>query len=155
MLFTALDHVYLPCRISGSLMAPSLNPGTSSTTEDIVLVQKYNVKWPKSLRRGDVVMFRSPQDPEKLVTKRIIGVQGDLILPRSPDYPKRQALVPRNHFWVEGDNGFHSIDSNVFGPISQGLVVGKVRMVLWPPLRFGSDITSGGRDGSAREIRLL
>ncbi|GEQ68753.1 hypothetical protein JCM33374_g2421 [Metschnikowia sp. JCM 33374] len=136
-------------------MSPTFNPGTESTSKDVVLMRKYNLKWPTSLSRGDVVMFRSPEDPEKLVAKRVIGLQGDVILPRSDQYPKKHALIPRNHLWVEGDNAFHSVDSNKFGPISQGLVVGKVMGVIWPLSRIGTDISHGGRDGTSREIKSL
>lgn len=113
--------------------------------KDVVLVQKFDVKKPNYLKKGDVVMFRSPSDPERLLTKRVIGIQGDTIEPRDPNYPKKTALIPRNHLWVEGDNSFHSIDSNSFGPVSQALVVGKVTTIIWPLLRFGSDISKGGR----------
>lgn len=145
VLIAALEHVYLPCRVYGSSMAPALNPGTETTTNDVVLMQKYNVKKPNALHKGDVIMFRSPLEPERLLTKRVIGTQGDLIVPRNPNYPKDVALIPRNHLWVEGDNLFHSIDSNNFGPISQALVVGKVTGVVWPLLRFGIDISGGQR----------
>lgn len=143
--FTALEHVYQPCQVSGSSMAPTFNPGTRTTAKDVVLVQKFNVRKPNLLQKGDIVMFRSPTHPEKILTKRVIGVQGDLVKPRDPNYPKETALIPRNHLWVEGDNAFHSIDSNNFGPISQALVVGKVAAIIWPLLRIGLDITSGGR----------
>lgn len=144
--YAALEHIYSPCQISGSSMAPAFNPGTETTTKDVVLVQKFNVKKPDSLKKGDVIMFRSPTHPERLLTKRVLGIQGDMILPRDPNYPKKTPIVPRNHLWVEGDNSFHSIDSNNFGPISQALVVGKVAAVIWPLLRFGIDISKGGRD---------
>lgn len=85
-------------------------------------------------------MFRSPENPEKLLTKRVVGIQGDIIRPKSPPYPKSEVKIPRNHFWVEGDNSFHSIDSNKFGPVSQGLVIGKVVTIIWPPSRFGSEL---------------
>lgn len=146
VLFTVLDHVYQPCHISGASMLPAFNPGTETTAHDVVLVQKFNLKWPTSLDRGDVVMFRSPTDPEKLLTKRVVAVQGDVVIPRSTSYPRSEAVVPRNHLWVEGDNAFHSIDSNNFGPISQALVVGKVVSILWPLLRLGADFLKGGRD---------
>lgn len=155
VLYTALDHIYLPCQVSGFSMAPTFNPGTESSAKDVVLVQKFNLKWPGSLAVGDVVMFRSPNDPEKLVTKRVIGLQGDLILPREKTYPRSLVLIPRNHLWVEGDNAFHSIDSNNFGPISQGLVVGKVATIIWPLLRIGSDILTGGRDGRTKPVEVL
>lgn len=155
VLFVALDHVYQPCHIAGLSMAPTFNPATDTTARDIVLVQKFNLKRPDSLGRGDVVMFRSPTDPEKLVTKRVVGLQGDVVIPRSALYPKAQALIPRNHLWVEGDNAFHSVDLNSFGPISQALVVGKVVSILWPLLRFGLDILKGGRDARRKVVNEL
>ncbi|KAI5956203.1 hypothetical protein KGF54_000678 [Candida jiufengensis] len=119
-------------------MSPTFNPGIKSKSKDIVLVQKYNIKTKNHIKRGDIIMFRSPLDPEKLLTKRVIGVNNDIIFPKST-YPKSEVKIPRNHYWVEGDN-VHSIDSNEFGPISKGLVVGKVILVLWPLNRFGHDI---------------
>lgn len=121
-------------------MTPTFNPGTTTTSKDIVLVQKYNIKTKESnISRGDIIMFRLPLDPEKLLTKRVVGINGDVILPTS-NYPKLEVKIPRNHYWVEGDNRVHSIDSNEFGPISKGLVVGKVVMILWPLSRFGQSL---------------
>lgn len=151
VLYSFTNHVYQPCKITGLSMAPTFNPGTESTANDVALVQKFKVKSPTSLLRGDVVMFRSPNDPEKLLTKRVVGLQGDVIQTQTP-YPRAQAVIPRNHLWVEGDNAFHSIDSNNFGPISQSLVVGKVVSVIWPPSRFGADIASGGREARKKII---
>lgn len=78
-------------------------------------------------------------DPSKTYCKRIKGIQYDSILTRYP-YPREVVHIPRNHVWVEGDNAFHSIDSNNFGPISNGLVVGKAVKVIWPPSRWGTDL---------------
>lgn len=146
VVYTFTSHVYLPCQITGMSMAPTFNPGTLSLDKDIVVIQRYALKKPNCLQRGDVVMFRSPLNPEKLLTKRVVGLQGDVIMAKSPPYPRDQARIPRNHLWLEGDNAFHSVDSNTFGPVSQGLVVGKVVAVIWPPSRFGTDISQGGRD---------
>lgn len=140
VLYSFTNHVYQPYQVTGSSMSPTFNPRTSNMSNDIVLVQKFNVKSPNSLLKGDIIMFRSPKDPEKLLTKRIVGTQGDVIRPKSPPYPKSEVKIPRNHLWVEGDNSFHSIDSNNFGPISQGLVVGKVISVIWPLNRLGTDL---------------
>ena len=35
-----------------------------------------------------------------------------------PTYPERNVIVPQNHVWVEGDEAFHSRDSNSYGPVS-------------------------------------
>lgn len=126
-------------------MAPTFNPATSSLSKDVVLLQKFGVRRPGALSRGDIVMFHSPTDPERLLTKRVVGVLGDTVYPRDPAYPRKQALVPRNHLWVEGDNQFHLVDLNSFGPISQALVVGKVVTILWPLSRLASSL-EGGRD---------
>ncbi|KAK6197461.1 peptidase S24/S26A/S26B/S26C [Scheffersomyces amazonensis] len=149
VLYSFTNHVYQPYQISGSSMTPTFNPGTSTTSKDIVLVQKYNLKSANSLHRGDIVMFRSPSNPEKILTKRIIATQGEVVRTKSPPYPKQQVTVPRNHVWVEGDNSFHSIDSNNFGPVSQGLVVGKVVFVIWPLSRFGYDGSSSSTNTSS------
>lgn len=143
VIYTFANHGYQPCQISGFSMSPTFNPGKD---KDIVVVQKFGLKRPDSFRRGDIVMFKSPSDPHKLLTKRVVGLQGETVIPRSPPYPRPQATIPRNHLWVEGDNTAHSIDSNDFGPISQALVVGKVVTVVWPPSRYGTDISEGGRD---------
>lgn len=143
VLYTFTNHGFQPCQISGFSMSPTFNPGKDN---DIVMVQKFGLKKPDSFKRGDIVMFKSPNDPHKLLTKRVVGLQGETVLPRSPPYPRSQATIPRNHLWVEGDNTTHSIDSNEFGPISQALVIGKVITIVWPPSRYGTDITKGGRD---------
>ena len=39
-------------------------------------------------------MFRSPENPEKLLTKRVVGIQGDIIRPKSPPYPKSEVKIP-------------------------------------------------------------
>lgn len=140
VVYTFTNHVYLPFQIRGASMSPTFNPNTTTLARDVVIVQKFNVKKPGTLARGDIVVFHSPLDPERLVTKRIVGIQGEAITTKSPPYPRPHANVPRNHLWVEGDNLFHSIDSNTFGPISQALVVGKVISVVWPLSRLGADL---------------
>lgn len=154
VVYSFTNHVYQPYQITGFSMTPAFNPGTETTTKDVVLVKKFLLREPTSFQRGDIVMFRSPTDPEKILTKRIVGLQGEQIASKSPPYPKPNVTVPRNHLWVEGDNTFHSIDSNTFGPLSQGLVVGKVVSVIWPLSRFGTDISKGGRDARNHDPQL-
>ena len=59
---------------------------------------------------------RSPMDPKYWVIKRIIATPGDIVETR-PSYPERNVIVPKNHYWVEGDEAFHSKDSNTYGPV--------------------------------------
>ena len=77
-------------------------------------------------------MYRSPQDPSRLVIKRIVGLEGDLIPtttqpPSSSSFPPSTTTtttattpppprIPPGHVWVQGDDPPHSLDSHVYGP---------------------------------------
>lgn len=148
VLYMFNEHVVFVSKIYGSSMSPTLNP--IQRQNDYVLLWKWNLR--KDLQVGDVVLVRSPIDPKKIYAKRVKGLQGDEIVTRYP-YPKQQVTVPRNHMWCEGDN-VHSIDSNNFGPVSTGLLVGKATWILYPFNRFGS-IPDGGRECRLDRLRLL
>lgn len=122
--------------VSGRSMQPSLNPDESLGRRDLLVVQKYGLRAPDSFCKGDVVVLHSPLEPGKVVVKRVVALAGDVARPRA-EYPKREVKIPVNHLWVEGDS-IHSVDSNTFGPVSMGLIVGKARFVAWPPSRWGA-----------------
>lgn len=94
----------------------------------------------KNLKRGMVVAFWSPHNPELLAVKRIVAVEGDRVKTRGR-YPFVYEDVPVGHVWVEGDNsekmGEESYDSNFYGPVSKSLIVGRVVGVVWPLGRRG------------------
>lgn len=135
------EHVCYFGKIEGSSMRPTLNP--TSKLQDWVLLWKWGVRDYGGLKVNDVILFRSPTNPEKVLCKRVKGVQGDTVLTRYP-YPREQCHIPRNHLWVEGDN-LHSIDSNTFGPISTGLVIGTATRIIFPFSRW-MEIPNGGRE---------
>jgi signal peptidase I len=95
--------------------------------------------WSTSSRRliPTIKLFRSPLDPERQAIKRIIGLEGDVIRTRHP-YPQKIIVVPKGQIWVEGDEAFHSLDSNTFGPIPIALVTAKVTHTLFPLRRVGT-----------------
>ena len=129
----------IPAR--GQSMTPSLNGdhvADEPNNDDWVLVDvRSSVK--ATLRRGMVVVYRSPHNPDRWGVKRVIALEGDKVTPKH-GYPggDEPLIVPWGHVWVEGDaeDRDKSLDSNWFGPISRNLLVGRVTWVLWPWKHF-------------------
>ncbi|MDJ0783932.1 MAG: signal peptidase I [Desulfosarcinaceae bacterium] len=145
---------------------------------DHILVNKfiYGVKVPlagntlipvKRPKRGDIVVFKYPDDPSKDYIKRVIGVGGDTIEVRAKNLfvngkPARyeQAIhldprtlpaaaaprdffgpirVPEDSLFVMGDNRDHSSDSRFWGFVDLEAVKGKAFIIYWSwdKKRFG------------------
>lgn len=139
------ENVCYVAKIQGSSMRPTLNPHDTTPT-DWVLLWKWGMKNSSNLNYNDVILIKAPSNPRKVYCKRVKGVQYDTVQTRHP-YPREIVHIPRNHIWVEGDNAFHSIDSNNFGPVSTGMIIGKAVAVIWPPSRWNTDLqTSVGRE---------
>ncbi|PVZ96617.1 hypothetical protein BB558_007468 [Smittium angustum] len=137
------NHVVSATFIQGRSMQPALNPDKNLMAKDLVILNKMvsGSLSKKFIKRGDVVTLRSPSDPDSIIIKRIIGLPGDIIEPiqvhnKSHKLPDK-LKIPEGHCWVEGDEGFHSIDSNTFGYIPLGLVHGRASFVLYPFSNMG------------------
>ncbi|MED6118137.1 hypothetical protein PIB30_000119 [Stylosanthes scabra] len=117
-----------PVHIYGPSMLPTLN-----MVGDIVLAEHLSQRLGK-VRHGDLVVVRSPSDPKKSITKRIMGMEGDTVTYFDPMLgdATRVAVVPKGHVWIQGDNIFASLDSRHFGPVPYGLIQGKVFFRVWP-----------------------
>ncbi|KAA3452197.1 Mitochondrial inner membrane protease subunit 1 [Gossypium australe] len=108
-------------------MLPTLN-----VTGSMLLVERISTRSGK-LRPGDVVIFRSPETPRKIVCKRLIGLEGDQITyvvdPQSGDRCET-IVVPKGHVWVEGDYIYNTKDSRNFGALPYGLLEGRAFWTL-------------------------
>ncbi|MBE0611666.1 MAG: signal peptidase I [Dehalococcoidia bacterium] len=106
--------------------------------------------------RGDIVILHHPvTGQERDLVKRVIGIPGDtlrirdgvvyingreLIEPyvREPwrgDLP--EVRIPAGSYFVMGDNRNNSLDSRVFGPVREELIVGKAMASWWPTNKIG------------------
>lgn len=106
---------------------------------DVVLIDRVTPWWGK-IGVGDVVFVRSPENPLKIVAKRVTGLEGDSVsfLDNPALGTKVQTVkVPKGHIFVQGDNIYASRDSRQFGPIPYGLIHGKAMLKVWPPREFG------------------
>ncbi|KAK9908797.1 hypothetical protein WJX75_003046 [Coccomyxa subellipsoidea] len=114
-------------------MQPTFNPD-SGAGNDLVLADKWSIKLYR-YSRGDVVLLRSPEDPDMTLIKRLLALEGDWVtIPGSLELAK----IPKGHCWVEGDNPECSSDSrSKFGPVPVALIEGRVQYIFWPPSRAG------------------
>ena len=84
---------------------------------------------PYNLTRGELVSLKSPWKPNRIICKRIIGLPGDVICvdPTGLKAPSTEhVIIPKGHVWIAGDNLACSIDSRDYGPVSMGLIRGRI-----------------------------
>jgi signal peptidase I len=137
---------------------------------DHILVSKfiYGVKLPfidKTLipvsepKRGDIVVFRFPEDPKKDFIKRVVAVSGDVVEIRDKKVYVNDKLqthpfgyhtdpvivpggnqprdnfgpktVPEDSLFGLGDNRDHSYDSRFWGYVNLSAVKGKAFIIYW------------------------
>ena len=107
----------------------------------------------REIERGDVIVFRAPQEPDKDFIKRVIAVGGDTVemvngvvhvngeaidepyAEYSSRYGSLRDMDPLQvepgHYFCLGDNRDNSRDSRYWGTVPQELVKGKAVMVYW------------------------
>ena len=95
---------------------------------DLVFLDRVSARL-NLISRGDVVVLRSP-DGDALITKRVVAMGGDTVQHR--EQGSRLVRVPTGRYWVEGDNGEVSTDSNHFGSVGVESVQARVAAKLWP-----------------------
>ncbi|KAL8655177.1 MAG: hypothetical protein Q9210_001049 [Variospora velana] len=95
-----LNHNILQLmRVTGPSMYPFLNTDHNTTTQrDVVAVNMW--KPGQQVRRGDVVVFRSPMHPQTIAVKRVVAVEGDRVVTRAP-CPVPEQEVSLGHVYRE------------------------------------------------------
>jgi inner membrane protease subunit 2 len=121
--------------VHGRSMQPTLNPLLEDESSlwaisDRVVLDKMSVRL-KKVKKGDIVVLKSPTNPHERCVKRLVGSEGEWI--RAKD--DRPVFVPAGYCWVEGDSQKFSTDSNDYGPVPLALLEAKVVAVMWPPSR--------------------
>ncbi|KAH9486749.1 Mitochondrial inner membrane protease subunit 1 [Psilocybe cubensis] len=129
-------HIFMTYVGRFSFMAgPSMLP-TFAVEGEIVIEDFITYRlFPDKMKRGDLLIVRSPIEPTKVICKRLIGLPGDIVCvdPSGVVYPSTEhVVVPKGHVWISGDNALASRDSRMYGPVPIGLVKGRVFARVWP-----------------------
>ena len=86
--------------VGGRSMQPTFN-SRGKEYNDAVLLDRWSART-LAYGRGDVVVLRSPHAPDEMLTKRVVGLPGDWVRPRSKyvgeeDDSPEIVRVPRGH----------------------------------------------------------
>lgn len=145
ILFFAINTVSERIRVESISMQPVLYPG------DYVIVNKLAFRFNHSPKRGDVIVFRYPPNPEAIpYIKRVIGLPGDqvhiadgkvsvngqlLIEPYLTVTTSRGGdwNVPSGQLFVMGDNRNNSSDSRSWGFVPLENIIGRAEVIYLPP----------------------
>ncbi len=151
-LIAAFVIVFLcqPVKVEGTSMLPQLED------EQRIFVSKIAYRF-ESIERGDVIVFRFPENPKRSYIKRIVGLPGDSIEIRNgevfingrpyaePHVPphyrdntsRTPVVVAEGAYYVLGDHRNTSNDSRTWGTVSESFITGKAVFAYWPPEKIG------------------
>lgn len=147
--------LFQPHQVKGASMFPNFHDGEYILTDKI----SYRFHEPE---RGDVIVFKSPQNEDIDFIKRIIALPGDkvrivqnayyinglkldepYIPPENVLYPGsflkegHEFIVSPQQYFVSGDNRPRSSDSREWGPIDRSRIIGKSVFRYWPLSKVG------------------
>ena len=139
-----------PFFVNGASMEENFHDG------DYILIDEISYRFHDPVR-GEIVVFRYPNDQTQFFIKRVIGlpeetveIKNNTVTIYNKEYPKgfilkepyldasqetrgtlRYELDP-NEYFVMGDNRLHSSDSRMWGSVNRSLITGRVFSRAWP-----------------------
>ncbi len=149
-----------PHQVKGASMKPNFHENEYILTDKI----SYRFAQPQ---RGEVIIFKSPTDPDVDFIKRIIALPGErvkisdgkifiyndehkngfelkepyeILGPTSggKEAPQNtEVTVPKDEYFVLGDNRLESFDSRSWGNLPKKNIIGKAWLRYWPLNKFG------------------
>lgn len=141
--------VFQPFIVKGLSMEPNFHDG------DYLIIDEFTYHF-RELQRGEVVVFKYPNDPSQRYIKRIIGLPGETIeiengkvMIFNPEGSKTleesnylssfaftsgnlRMTLDENDYFVLGDNRSSSSDSRRWGVLPRENIIGRVFLRAWP-----------------------
>ncbi|MFA6158279.1 MAG: signal peptidase I [Candidatus Paceibacterota bacterium] len=143
-----------PFVVNGGSMDDTFKDGQYLIVDEI----SYRFKSPE---RGDVLIFRYPEDTSKYFIKRLIGLPGETVIVKNDsvtienaEYPAGIALnepytgsrtlgntsvtLGTDEYFVMGDNRIVSLDSRAWGALPKSDIIGRPVLRLLPFGKMGT-----------------
>jgi signal peptidase I len=148
-LYLVIQYAVQTVHVLGTSMYGTLHD------QDLLVASKISYKL-HAPQRGDIIIFKPPNDDARDFIKRVIALPGDRLridkatvyingeVLKEPYLPERwtlnntwptdgrEVIVPPDHYFVLGDNRNHSSDSRTFGYIDINEILGKAEVRIWP-----------------------
>lgn len=144
-----------PFYVKGASMEPSFHD------YEYLIVDEISFRF-RQPQRGEIIVFRSPNNPGNYFIKRIIGLNNERVVIKNGEvYIYNQNFsqgfkldessylpaglktsgnvdltLSEDEYFVLGDNRNSSLDSRSFGPISRKSIIGRVWLRGWPLNQF-------------------
>lgn len=143
-------YLFKPFYVKGASMEPNFND------HEYLIIDELSYRW-RAPQRGEVIVFRYPENPKEYFLKRIIAIPGERVkvgngrltvyntahpegVEITEPYLDTQILtlgekttrLDENQYFVLGDNRMNSYDSRRFGPIDKSAIVGRAWFRGWP-----------------------
>lgn len=141
-----------PFIVSGESMIPTFESG------QYLIIDQLTYRFEEPMR-GDVIVFKYPQDPKKFFIKRIIGLPGEKVKIQGSDVlitmtdgteiklqepyvmmhreTNSEIILGSDEYFVMGDNRIASLDSRVWGPLKKDMITGRAWLRLLPIEKSG------------------
>ena len=143
-------YLFKPFYVKGASMEPNFYDREYLIIDEL----SYRLRLPE---RGEVIVFKYPNNPDEYFLKRIIGLPAERVrvagghitvynaahpegvaiqesyLPKDlPTVGEQIIMLGPNQYFVLGDNRPNSFDSRRFGPIGRDAIVGRAWFRGWP-----------------------
>lgn len=158
LVFIVRSYIVQPFLVWGSSMSPNFSSG------DYILIDEISLFF-RDIKRGEVVVFKYPQDPSTYFIKRVIGlpkekiqiIDGKIVV-FNQEYPngfilnepylsgfiktenrkfsEKGIVLNDDEYFVLGDNRQYSYDSRDWGVLKKDHIVGIARLRLYPLKSF-------------------
>lgn len=138
------QFVISPIIVNGESMMKTLHD------KDVMFLNRLSYRFSK-IERFDIVVI---DNGSEYIIKRVIGMPGEEItcedgnifingkkIKDSYGYGKTENFyykVPKNEYYVLGDNRENSMDSRYFGSFSKKTILGETSFIIFPFKRFGN-----------------